>query len=330
MTESVSVLIPMFNSERWICETIESVLCQTWKNLEIIIVDDGSTDNSYTMVKSFKETNIKIIFQENRGCAAARNRALLEAQGDFIQFLDADDLLAVDKIELQVKRFIKEGNYNCITSGEWARFFSSPSTANFSPEPVWKDMSPINWLICSWEGGGMMHPAAWLIPRALSEKAGRFDEIPCPDAEGEYMTRVLLNSECVLFCEGARSFYRSGILGSLSKAKNPEMLTALYRSVQMSTNHLLSVENSSRTRKASATLFQRFIYATYPDLPALVKQAEARVQCLGGSDLKPGGGLLFQTLCKTIGWKAAKQIQSLTYRYQLKQNFQSVFYQLFD
>ncbi|MEO1560685.1 MAG: glycosyltransferase family 2 protein, partial [Cyanobacteria bacterium J06632_19] len=89
MTTLVSILIPAYNSEEWISETIDSAIAQTWSNIEIIIVDDGSKDNTLAVAKKYASTKIKVISQPNKGASAARNRALQEAQGDFIQYLDA-------------------------------------------------------------------------------------------------------------------------------------------------------------------------------------------------------------------------------------------------
>src|SRR5713101_7558887 len=83
MQPLVSIIIPVYNTEAFVADAIQSALDQTWPAKEIIAVDDGSTD---------------------RGAGAARNRALSEAQGEFIQYLDADDFLAADKIEIQMKR----------------------------------------------------------------------------------------------------------------------------------------------------------------------------------------------------------------------------------
>ena len=96
----VSILIPCYNSEKWLAETLESALAQTWQNKEIIVVDDGSTDSSLEIAKTFESNKVKVLRQDNRGASAARNLGLTNAQGDFIQYLDADDLLSEDKISL--------------------------------------------------------------------------------------------------------------------------------------------------------------------------------------------------------------------------------------
>src|SRR5580698_4662849 len=98
MPPLVSIIIPSYNSENHLAETIKSALSQTWVNKEIIIIDDGSTDSSVQIAKGF-ESNVKVLVQKNKGASAARNAGLKEAKGDYIQFLDSDDLLSPDKIE---------------------------------------------------------------------------------------------------------------------------------------------------------------------------------------------------------------------------------------
>ncbi len=316
MKPLVSILIPAYNAEQWLAETLQSALAQTWQNKEIIMVNDGSTDSSYSVARQFESCGVKVISQENRGASAARNRAFQEAQGDFIQHLDADDLLAPDKIERQVRLLSNEENSNCVTSGEWVRFCNSPTQANFVREPVWNDMLPIDWLICSWEGGGMMHPAAWLVPRAIAETAGPWDETLSLNDDGEYFCRVILASKGIKFCFGAKSYYRSGIQGTLSGTTSKAGWESAFRACEICASNLLKKEDSPRTRHACATAFQRFIYNVYVDMPDLAKKAEAKVQYLGGSNLKPDGSPLFLFFANSVGWKLAKQIQRLSFRLQ--------------
>ncbi len=100
---SVSVNICCYNSEKFIKETIQSVLAQTFKDLEIIIVDDGSKDQTREMIHSFKDPRIKYFYQENQGLSASRNRALALSSGEYIAILDHDDTWEPDKLELQAK-----------------------------------------------------------------------------------------------------------------------------------------------------------------------------------------------------------------------------------
>jgi len=310
MKPLVSILIPIYNAENYLQETINSALNQTWQKIEIILVDDGSMDNSLAIAKTYESKKVKVISQKNQGASRARNRALKEAQGDFIQYLDADDLLAPDKIEMQIK-LLKQFSNSYLIAGKWGRFYNSISETNFVEEAVWKDMSPVEWLVCSWEGGGMMHPAAWLSSRSILEKAGDWNEELSLNDDGEYFFRVVLASKGVKFCTGAKSYYRSGISNSLSRRNSDLALASAFLAIKLCSSYLLANEDSVRTRQASATAFQRFIYDAYPNVLDLVKQSEIYVSSLGGSDLQISGSLIFQIFKFILGWKATKRIHQM-------------------
>lgn len=307
----VSILIPCYNAERFIAATLDSALAQTWPRAEIVVVNNGSTDRSPEILKEYEKRGVRVVSKENEGASAARNLAYRESHGEFIQYLDADDLLAQDKIELQMRRLLS-ARPESVSTCAWGRFYDSLSDARFIREPVWADMSAIDWLVTAWTGGWMMASHAWLTPRSVIERAGGWDETPSPNDDSEFFARVLLNSQGVLFCEEARAYYRSGMPGSTSKARSEEMLAAIYHSIERSTRLLLERENSPRTRKAAAAYFQRFVYDTYPDAPSLVRRAEERVRELGGSDYQlPTGGSLHRLAVRTLNWKRAKRIQRL-------------------
>lgn len=112
MNNLVSIITPSYKSEKFISQTIESVLSQTYKNWEMIIVDDVSPDNSNEIIEEYikKDNRIKLIkLEKNSGPAVARNRAIEEARGKYIAFLDADDIWYENKLEKQIK-FMNEKN----------------------------------------------------------------------------------------------------------------------------------------------------------------------------------------------------------------------------
>ncbi|OWY69390.1 glucosyl transferase [cyanobacterium TDX16] len=106
----VTVIIPVYQVEKYIAKTINSVLVQTYKNFELLIVDDGSTDRSYEICQQFTDPRIQIIRQQNQGVAAARNTGIRHAQGDYVALLDGDDLWVPHKLEKHVEHLDKSPN----------------------------------------------------------------------------------------------------------------------------------------------------------------------------------------------------------------------------
>src|SRR4028119_1041930 len=118
-TPQVSVIIPAYNGDRYIAQAVESVISQTYKNWEIIVVDDGSTDDTRRALQPYVE-KIRYVYQENQGVAAARNRGIQEARGELIAFLDHDDFFLPDKLAAQVACFEAQPQLGIIHSG-WRR-----------------------------------------------------------------------------------------------------------------------------------------------------------------------------------------------------------------
>src|SRR5205809_7171536 len=146
MKPLVSILIPAYNAERWLAETIRSALGQTWPNKEIVVVDDGSRDRTLSIARQFASKCVSVVTQENQGASAARNRAFELCQGDYIQWLDADDLLARDKIVKQMEVAEAGQSKRTLLSAAWGYFMYRPSKAKFIPTSLWCDLSPVEWL----------------------------------------------------------------------------------------------------------------------------------------------------------------------------------------
>ena len=308
MSPLVSVIVPCYNAAPWLEAAVASVRAQTWTHREIILVDDGSTDGSGEIARRIAGSDMRVVAQANAGQCAALNRGLAEAQGDFIQYLDADDLMAPEKIAVQLER-LRDRTGGFLASCSWARFETAPEQAVFVPEPVWRDMDPVEWLTSSWSGGGMMHGAAWLAPRAVVTAAGPWNESLTLINDLDYFTRLLLASAGILFCPAGRTYYRSNVSGSLSRRATPAAWRSAFLATRLSTDALLSRENSARVREASAMNYQRLVHSAFPSVPDLVAEGERRIAELGGSDLAPGGGPVFQGLMRVFGWKIARRAQ---------------------
>jgi len=308
MPPRVSIIIPCRNGAAWLGEAIESCLGQSWPNLQIIVVDNGSSDGSRALAKRYEDRGITVLTCERAGASAARNVGLKHADGDLIQFLDADDLLDAEKIRRQVER-LNAAPAGSVASGAWARFARQPSEAEFTPEAVWRDFAPEDFLIASWLGGGMMPNFAWLTPRSVIERAGQWNEALSLNDDGEFFCRVVLKSSGIVFCADARGYYRSAGAPTLSQRRDGEALASAFTAVDLSCRHLLQRCGTAAAAKACATHYQRFAYDAYPQTADLVTQAEQRALELGGSDLRPGGGPAFQILARGLGWKLSRRAQ---------------------
>jgi glycosyltransferase involved in cell wall biosynthesis len=305
----VSVVIPTLNAAPWIGETIASCLNQTWRHLEIIVVDNGSTDGTLGVVRSMQSQAVRIYESGIQNAAAARNVGMARSNGDYIQYLDADDVLSPSKIADQFSR-LQSGGPGCIASGPWARFEKLPLNEIAVAEPVWRDLDPLEFLLLSWGGGGMMPNFGWLTPRHIIEKAGPWDESLTLDDDGEFFTRVVLESSRILFCPSAMGYYRTTRLPSLSKTRSREAFLSGFSSVEQSVDRLLHVRDDADARRACAFRYQRFAYDAYPEHRDLAEKAERRAKDLGGCDLAPSGGKLFQLLSLMMGWKKAKRLRA--------------------
>lgn len=312
----VSILIPCYNAAPWLPATLESALAQTWPQVEIIVVDDGSTDNSLALARTFESRGVRVFTQANAGASAARNRAVREARGDFFQFLDADDLLSPGKIAAQIA-LLREGPARRIASCAWGRFTADPAAARFVDDAVFRDFDPLDFLVLAAETGAMMHPSAWLVPRATAEQAGAWNESLSLNDDGEYFCRVLLASSGVAFCAdpAAQSFYRSGLPGSLSQRRGDAARRSQFRSVELIERQLRAIEDSPRIRRAGASLYQRFVHDFFPHPPDLVREAEKRAAALGGpAYAAPPMGPKTAALARLVGWKAVWRLKNFLRR----------------
>jgi glycosyltransferase involved in cell wall biosynthesis len=307
MTPLVSIIIPCYNAEAWVGDAVRSALAQSWESVEVIAVNDGSSDASLSVLEGLRGPRLRVIDQRNRGASAARNAGLRAAAGQFVQFLDADDLLAPGKIASQVA-LLATSAAGAAATGRWARFTSDPAAAEVTPSPLFADLSPVELLILETAAGHMMHPAAWLVPAAVARAAGPWDESLSLNDDGEYFARVALAASRVVHAGDALSLYRSGVPGSLSGRRDRRALESLSRSCELVAGHLSAAEDSPRVRSALADYFQRLAFEVYPEAPDLSRRAEARAAALGGSRARPPMGGRQALLARLVGWRLARRL----------------------
>jgi glycosyltransferase involved in cell wall biosynthesis len=310
METLVSILIPAFNAERWLGETIRSALAQTWQKKEIIVVDDGSRDQTLSVARQFNSKSVCVLAHPNQGAAATRNKALAHSQGEFVQWLDADDLLAPDKIARQMQAIAREGSKRTLFSSAWGYFMYRPLRAAFIPTPLWCDLSPVEWLLRKLSQNLFMDSATWLVSRELTEAAGPWDTRLSLDDDGEYFCRVILASEGTRFVPEARAYYRQSGFGSLSKVgRTNKKLESQLLSMQLHIRYLRSLEDSERVRSACLKYLQTWLICFYPERLDLAKQLELLAAECGGRLEVPRLPWKYAWIREAFGWSAAKRSQ---------------------
>lgn len=304
----VSIVTPVFNARKWLEETAHSVLSQSYKNIEWVVVNDGSSDDSLAYLESLNDNRVRVFSSERRGACSARNQGWREARGQYIKWIDADDLMSLNAIEVQMARITEAGD-DYLVNGAWGRFTDSPQNTVYQPTPLWADMSPMDFLVCTWEDGGMMASHAWLLPINLAKRAGPWNESLRKNQDGEFFCRALLVSQGAVFCPEARFLYRSGRADSVSQYHDRDIETTWLHSLELCESRMRVVEDSPRVRQACANAYLRYAVKVYPVYKTLAAHADARVKALGGASRFLEKGRAFALLSRLAGWRFARLIQ---------------------
>jgi glycosyltransferase involved in cell wall biosynthesis len=311
MKPLVSILISAYNAQEWIVEMLQSAIAQTWPRKEIILVDDGSTDATAELAEQFVSQGVTLLSTENRGLSAGLNYAYQHCQGDYIQFLDADDLLAPDKIERQLAALRGIDSERILLSSPWAPFYYRTSNACFVRNSLWQDLSPTEWLFRKLSENIHMQNATWLVSRKLAEAAGPWDASLHYDQDGEYFARVLLASERTRFVRETGIFYRITSTNRVSHiGDSNEKKNSLFRSMKLHIHYLRSLEDSERVRKACLTYMQNWSFNFYPERPDIIAELQNLAGELHGHLEVPSLRRKYDWIRPVFGWSTAKWAQS--------------------
>jgi len=309
----VSIIIPVYNSEKYLTETLNSALSQTWANKEIIIVDDGSTDNSLALAKKYESDNVKVFSQQNKGASAARNLGLKHANGTYIQFLDADDLLSADKIASQVNILNNHQDYLCVC--DTVHFNDNQDPYSLLVSTGWYEEEsddPVDFLLKLYSGGsellpgygGMIQPNCWLTPRHLIDKAGLWNEFRCPDDDGEFFCRVILAGKGVKFSRTGVNYYRKHIkANSWSGQKSRQAFENIFLSTDLKFGYLKNRTQSELLDQIFSRHYWEVGVATYPKFKDISDKAIKKAKDLGYNGPKYVSGKTSTFLSKLLGWR---------------------------
>jgi glycosyltransferase involved in cell wall biosynthesis len=304
----VSILISAYNAEQSLAETLESAVGQSWPNKEIILVDDGSTDKTAAIARKFAARGVILISRENGGLSAGVNSAYEHCHGDYIQYLDADDLLVPDKIEVQLTALRDGESRRILLSSPWARFYHRTQRASFVRNSLWEDLTPVEWLLRKMSENLHMQNATWLVSRELAEAAGPWDTTLHYDQDGEYFARVLLASEGTQFVPGTGIYYRASGSGSISYLGNSKKKReSLFQSMRLHMRYLQSLEESERVRKTCLVYMQTWYGVFYPDQADTIAEMQSIAAELGGKLTEPGFPAKYGWLRTILGYRAARR-----------------------
>ena len=311
MKPLVSILIPAYNAEACLADTLRSAVEQTYPHKEIIVVNDGSKDQTEAIAREFESAGVRVHTVKNQGASAARNTAFSLSTGDYIQWLDADDLLAPDKIARQVEVLANCPSRRTVLSGSWGRFMHRSSRAEFVPTSLWCDLTAAEWLTRQMEDGAFMQTATWLVSREVTEAAGPWDTRLLSDDDGEYFCRVLLASDGTRFVRESKVYYRMAGGNTLSHiGTSDKKKEALWLSMTLHMQYLRSLEDTPRVRAACVTYLQSWMVVFYQERMDLFQQAGRLAQELGGQLKAPRLSPKYAPVIALFGWRTARRAQA--------------------
>ena len=315
----VSVLIAAYNAEKTIVETIRSVLIVTEIELEVVIVDDGSKDSTVLKVLEVDDPRVICVSKENGGASAARNLAFQLSTGSYIQWLDADDLLAPGKIEAQFRELEKQNpNSADIASGPWSRFFRKPGDILEHPSKLWQTLSPQEWFSLSMSHGLMMPLHCWLVPRRIAELAGAWNTKLTFDDDGEYFSRVVSKCRQVVFVPSANCFYRIGSTTNLSSTGWEKGLPSLGLSLLSKAEVVLAIDDSQVAAGLVSETFASYCAQNESVCSEICVEMKSFLQARNLQMVEKKLGARERVLRSLLGWRRLKRMRRFYFDLKMK------------
>jgi glycosyltransferase involved in cell wall biosynthesis len=303
----VSVIIPCYNARSYIEGAVLSAINQSHGNHEIIIIDDGSTDGTAKFVTEKFGDKVSLICQERRGPAAARNRGLALASGDFIQFLDADDIMHEEKLEKHVQRAATLPA-NALTWCDWAPFLSAvgdmPSRGETYDIVMSKTVFFRNLLN---ENLNMPH-VCFLIPRVVADLAGPWDEAMTVNDDGEYVSRIVDSSSELFYLKNAPMYFYRQQTQSWRTINSEERVYSAMVGLDK-TSQIAAKNGVSLKETKLGKMYYTLLTGTYPYSARYEDDLRQRMRQLGSHTFEPNlGGKSINFIAKVFGWKFAKSL----------------------
>ncbi len=311
MRDFVSIIIPCFNSLPYLEETLGSLYSQEHDNFEIILVDDHSNSDTLDFLNNQTDPRFTWYANPSKGACAARNYGFSLSKGDYIQYLDADDILSENKLAEQVS-LLKE-NPNCVAVCSTAHFYSEKNENIINDQEFLFDINqPEKFLLNLWGADGkrnnMIQTNAWLTPRSIIDKVGPWDESLTKDQDGEFFARVVMKSSGICYAQNALNYYRKFVGGTnISAGKKRHHFESQIKALESKRTQLKEFASTQEYKNAFAIQYKTIGVDAWPEYKDLHEITFIELEKLGGTNFMPIiGGRLIQTLAKVFGWKFAK------------------------
>lgn len=265
----VSVIIPCYNAENWILECLKSVINQTYKNIEVLIVDDGSTDNTHNLIKTISDSRIVYYFKTNGGHSSARNLGLKNCNGDWIAFLDSDDIWDINKIETllllsEESDFIYHDAYKIDEKGKILL-----NTLNINPK-LYNYNFKTDVLLQNRISGG----SCVIMKRKIFEQIGYFNLDIKIGEDWEYWARIIWNNYRVKFINQQLTYIRIH-----SNSYQSQTNTNIWKhSTEKVLKSFLDFKNISNKQKS--LIFKKMIFVNYVEKDDLLKHFKLLTKCI--------------------------------------------------
>ena len=258
---NISVIIPVFNGEATIRETIDSIVNQTFRDIEIIIINDGSTDATLETIKEISDSRIKIFSYSNAGLSASRNRGISQATGEYISFIDADDLWTPDKLELQWQAL--QQNPQAAVAYSWTDYIDESSKFLKSGRRIKVNGDAFSKLLVT---NFLENGSNQLIRKTALEKVGGFDESLNASEDFDMWLRLATNYQFICV-EKPQILYRTSTTSMSTNLKRQE--TASLEVIKRAFNYPKAEKLQYLKKQSLSHLYQ---YLTFKAIEAPSKQ----------------------------------------------------------
>lgn len=297
----VSVIIPTFNRADLLNETLRSVTMQTYSELEILVVDDGSTDTTAEMLNEWsrREHRLRVIRQINRGVALARQRGFDASAGEFIQFLDSDDLLSIDKIEAQAAVLTVSSEYDVAYSPTF--YFREDWTAS---EPSRKTGEQVEDLLLSMISERVWRTVSPLYRRSVCLAAGPWEPL-VSEEDWEFDVRVAASGARAKLVEKASAFYRVRL--ESEKVDTDDKFRSRARAHELIAAHARTAGVPLESPEVGR--FARYTFLLARQCAERGLSNEARRLLSVAYSLRPSTDMkMFQLAATCLGWRTTERI----------------------